>query len=122
MLDPIEVALEAQPVRVGDLGTPASSRTDGTSGPRREQRIERGLALLPLDNTATDERVRALVRAPNRRFEQFSFPCVSLSGTHGTMKSRPCDGYAVEPGPPVPSAAWPAARRAIGTRYGEHDT
>jgi hypothetical protein len=29
---------------------------------------------------------------------------------------------ALLPGPPVPSAAWAAASRAIGTRYGEHDT
>ena len=33
-----------------------------------------------------------------------------------------CDSYAVVAGPPAPSAAWAAASRASGTRYGEHDT
>ena len=32
------------------------------------------------------------------------------------------DAQAVEPGPSLPSAACAAARRAIGTRNGEHDT
>ena len=36
--------------------------------------------------------------------------------------ARPLGAQAVDAGPPLPSAACAAARRAIGTRNGEHDT
>ena len=46
VLDPVEVALEAQAERVGLLGAGARSRADRTGRAGRERRVELGLALL----------------------------------------------------------------------------
>ena len=59
VLDPVEVALEAQAERIGLLGRRAVARTDRAGRAGRERRVELGLALLTPPDAASDERVRA---------------------------------------------------------------
>ena len=57
VLDAVEVALEAQPVRVGILADPAVPGADRTRRPRRQGGGECGLALLAPGKPAAHERV-----------------------------------------------------------------
>jgi hypothetical protein len=66
VLDPVEVALEAETERVGLLGLGPVAGADGARGPRSQGDIERRLALVAADQRAPDEGVRALVGVPNR--------------------------------------------------------
>ena len=59
VLDPIEIALEAQPKRIGRLGACSLPCAHGTRRAGRERRVELGLALLAALHAPPDERVRA---------------------------------------------------------------
>ncbi len=56
MLDPIEIALEAQAERIRLLGTRAVSPTNGAGRARCERQVERVLTLLAAQHPPTDER------------------------------------------------------------------
>ena len=56
VLDPIEVALEAQAERIRLLGAGAASRADGAGRARREREVERVLTLFAAQHATTDER------------------------------------------------------------------
>ena len=62
VLDAVEVTLEAEPVRVGLLGTEPVARADGPGGAGGELVGEPGLPLLAAEQPGADERVDALVR------------------------------------------------------------
>ena len=66
VLHPVEVALEAEPVRVGLLGAGALARTDRAGRARREQRVERRLPLLAGTQRAADERIGIGMRSSDR--------------------------------------------------------
>ncbi len=86
VLHPVEVALEAEPVRVGDFGPGAVAGADGPGRARRQQHVDRGLALLAGHHATPDEPVRTLVRAPNRGLRRFSVQWRSRCVSHRTMK------------------------------------
>jgi hypothetical protein len=58
-------------------------------------------------------------------FEQaIGFGTQAASGARSAIRAQGCPPYAgyAFPAGPLPSAAWAAARRAMGTRNGEHET
>src|SRR5262245_39649538 len=134
VLDAVEVALEAQPVRVGLLGSQPLPRADRTRRSGREFLGEASLPLLPPEEDGADVRVDALVRSAHHHVfhddrlhgpQHFTHTATVPTGCDSDRSPywrTPADDYAVVAGPPAPNAAWAAARRAIGTRYGEHDT
>src|SRR5262249_38490583 len=114
MLHTVEVALEAEPVRVGLLARHPVAGADGTRRPRCQRGGELGLAPLTRAEPPADEGVGVVMRALHRdtRLDDHRF--------HGPRVPAGCDRYAVPAGPPAPRAAWAAAKRASGTRYGDH--
>ena len=116
VLDPVEVALEAQPERVGNLGPGPVPCSDRAGGAGRQEDVDRRLALLAGHDAPAHERDRALVRAGPRALEiQCAVAFAVRESPHNeiTWVGR---RYAVLPGPEAPRAAWAAARRAMGTR------
>ena len=116
VLHPVEIALEAQPVRVGVLPDPPVPGADRAGRPRRQHCGEVGLALLPPAEPPADEGIGVAVGALHGD---------ALLDDHRIHEARVpgrCDGYADAAGPPVPRAACAAASLASGTRYGEHET
>jgi hypothetical protein len=65
VLDAVEVALEAQPIRVGLLALEAVAGADGTGGAGSERGGQLGLALLATSQAPADERVGIGVGAPD---------------------------------------------------------
>ena len=116
MLHAVEVALEAQPVRVGVLADPPVPGADRAGRPRRQHRGEVGLPLLPPAEPPADEGIGVAVGALH------GDALLDDRGFHDVRVPGRCDGYADAAGPPVPRAACAAASRASGTRYGEHET
>ena len=126
-------------VRIGS-GSSATARCPAPAGrvaPGRELRILELLAGPTVEHLdRADLRGGVRVGAPDRagreavhRRGPAARPIgqIRLVMTHGSRiptgwDKRPVPGQAVVPGPPSPSAACAAARRASGTRYGEHDT
>ena len=70
VLDPVEVALEAEAVRVGLLGPGPVPRADRPGGARRERGVELGLALLARQQRARRRTHARPVRAPHRELAQ----------------------------------------------------
>src|SRR5712692_3029179 len=123
VLHPVEIALEAETIRIGRFGSGTLPRSTWTSSPRREIRRERVFTLRSSDDPPTDQGRDACVRAPYHWFNQLRLPAADPRHLfHATIQPHGYDTYAVAPGPAAPRAACAAARRAIGTRYGEHDT
>ena len=56
VLDAIEIALEAQPERIGLLGARSHAGADRTGRARRQREVERVLALLAANHAPPDER------------------------------------------------------------------
>ena len=71
VLDAIEVALEAQPERIGLLGASTRARTDRTGRARGEREVELALALLAPLNAASDEPDRVGMRPLDDQFVHF---------------------------------------------------
>ena len=65
MLDPVEIALEAQAERIGLLGAPSRTGPDGTRRARRQRQVERVLALLTSNDAASHIGGGAGMRAPD---------------------------------------------------------
>ena len=55
MLDPVEVPLEAQPVRIGLLGAQTSARSERTGRPGSEREIERVLTVFAPEHSPAHE-------------------------------------------------------------------
>lgn len=83
MLDPIEIALEAEAEGVRLLGSCPATGPDWTGGARRERLVELELAFLAPLRPSTDERLR-VVCVGNR-------PDPDLHLLHGASVTPICD-------------------------------
>ena len=125
VLHPVEVALEAQAVRVGLLGPGPVARADRTGRARRQQRRRARPRAPRGTRTPTARRTRARPRARAGRAGPAIQRAVAIAVRELTRTMKPprvrqctrtARRQAVVPGPPAPRAAWAAARRAMGTR------
>jgi hypothetical protein len=87
VLDPVEVALEAEPQRVGRLLAEPASRADRSGRARRQRRRQLRFTLLAAPHRRADERLRAGVRTPHQDLGGHRLGCHRL-GTHRRPRNR----------------------------------